>query len=118
VTSVVTDVVPNKPLSLLAIGVGTANEFVNEHHRHNKEVKIGSRFAIAAIDDSGTIWGVAIVSHPVNRMLNYGGYTAEVRRVCTKRDAPKELLLHAVQRVLASLESDGRHQGDHLHLGG
>src|SRR5271165_1697531 len=37
----------------------------------------------------GRCGGVAIVSHPVNRMLNHGGYTAEVRRVCTKRGAPK-----------------------------
>jgi hypothetical protein len=76
-------------LSLPPIGVRTANEFVREHHRHNGKVGFGPRYAIAVVDESGELWGVAIVSHPVSRMLNNHGYTAEVRRVCTKPNAPK-----------------------------
>jgi hypothetical protein len=85
----VNNIVPNKPLSLKPIGVENANAFVKEHHRHNKAVSFGPRFAIAVVDQSGTIWGVAIVSHPVTRALNHNGYTGEVRRVCTRPGAPK-----------------------------
>jgi hypothetical protein len=81
-----TDIIPDKPLSLLPIGIRTANEFIKDHHCHNKEVGFGPRYAV--VDKSGEIWGAAIVSRPVTRMLNHGGYTAELRRVCTKQDAP------------------------------
>jgi hypothetical protein len=86
VTNVVTDIIPNKPLSLKPISIENANAFVREHHRHNKEVYFGPKFAIAVV--AGTIWGVAIVSHPVTRALNQNGYTGEVRRVCTRPGAP------------------------------
>ena len=77
-----------KPLSLKPISMEAAQEFVKQYHRHNKEVKFGPRFATSVVDASGEVWGVAIVSHPINRMLNHKGYTAEVRRVCTKPNAP------------------------------
>jgi hypothetical protein len=83
VTSTITDIIPDKPLSLLPIGSRSANEFIKDHHRHNKEVGFGPRYAV--VDKSGEIWGAAIVSRPVTRMLNHGGYTAELRRVCTKQ---------------------------------
>jgi hypothetical protein len=87
-TDCVNDIVPKKPLHLQPIGIENANAFVREHHRHNKEVRFGPKFAIAVVDRSGEIWGVAIVSHPISRSLNHGGYTAEVRRVCTRPGAP------------------------------
>jgi hypothetical protein len=83
----VPDIIPAKALSLKPIGIGAANDFVRLHHRHNKEVKIGSRFALAVTDDAGQIWGVAIVSHPVARLLNGNGFTGEVRRCCTRLGA-------------------------------
>jgi hypothetical protein len=85
----VTDVIEPKPLSLKPIGMTEAQEFVKHHHRHNVEVPFGPRFAISVIDESGELCAVAIVSHPVSRALNGGGYIGEVRRVCTKPGAPR-----------------------------
>jgi hypothetical protein len=83
----VTNVTDPKPLSRKPISLQKANEFVNQHHRHNKEVKFGLRFAVSVVDPSGEVWGVAIVSPPIARALD-DGWTAEVRRVCTKPFAP------------------------------
>jgi hypothetical protein len=77
-----------KHIFLKPIGITEANEFINQYHRHNKKVHFGPRFATSVVDESGEVWGVAVVSHPVNRMLNGNGYVAEVRRVCTKPNAP------------------------------
>jgi hypothetical protein len=87
-TDSVNDIIPKKPLSLKPIGVENANAFVKEHHRHNKELNFGPRFAIAVVDRSGEMWGVAIVSHPATRALNHNSYTGEVRQVCTRPGAP------------------------------
>ena len=78
----------DEDLSLKPIGMKEANEFVAQFHRHNHEVRFGPRFAISVVDASDEVWGVAIVSHPVTRALNDNGYCAEVRRVCTKPNAP------------------------------
>lgn len=77
-----------KPLVPTPIGVTVANEFVREHHRHLGRVYWGARFALAVADQSGVIQGVAIVSLPITRALNHGGYTAEVHRLCTRSGAP------------------------------
>jgi hypothetical protein len=84
----VTSATEPKSLNLKPIGITEPNKFVDQYHRHNKWVSFGPRYAISVVDPSGTIWGVAIVSHPITRALNDNGYTAEVRRVCTKSDAP------------------------------
>jgi hypothetical protein len=72
----------------MPIGVTAADDFVKEHHRHVGRVNWGSRFALAVVDQSGEIQGVAIVSHPITRALNNRGYTAEVRRVCIRPGGP------------------------------
>jgi hypothetical protein len=83
----VTNVTEEKPLSIKPISMQKAQEFVKQHHRHNKEVKFGPRFAISVVDPSGEVWGVAIGSPPVARALD-DGYTTEIRRVCTRPNAP------------------------------
>ena len=75
-----------------------------------------SRFAIAVVDDSGTIRGRCDRFTSRQRMLNHGGYTAEVRRVCTKDGGSKGLLLHVVFHLLESMESHGVYQDNHLHF--
>ena len=58
-----------------------ANEFVTEHHRHNKKCQ-GHRFSIGAIHE-GEIKGVAICGRPLARKLD-DQFTLEVLRVCIK----------------------------------
>ena len=84
----VPDIIPPKPLSVKPIGIGRANEFVKQYHRHNGTVSFGQRYAISVVDAPGEIQGVAIVSHPSTRALNGNGYIGEVRRVCTRPGAP------------------------------
>jgi len=69
------------PLSLKA-----ANDFVTNHHRHNKKTA-GHKFSIGATKD-GELIGVAICGRPVARALDDGS-TLEVLRVCIKDPAPK-----------------------------
>jgi hypothetical protein len=73
---------------VLPITLREANDFVENHHRHNgRTSNDGGRFAIGAGNDDG-LWGVAIVGRPVARMLQ-DGLTAEVLRVCVRDGAPK-----------------------------
>ena len=69
------------PLSLKA-----ANDFVTEHHRHNKKTA-GHKFSIGALKD-GDLIGVAIGGRPVARALDNGS-PLEVLRVCIKDPAPR-----------------------------
>ena len=62
-----------------------ANDFVGQHHRHNKPTQ-GGRFAIGATTGDALV-GVAIVGRPIARLLD-DGYTAEVTRCCVLDDAP------------------------------
>ena len=66
-----------------------ANAVVLAHHRHNKPVKWGYKFSLAAYSDTGDeILGVVIVGRPVARRLD-DGLTAEVLRLCVVPGAPK-----------------------------
>ena len=73
-------------LQILPITLKEANEFVTNFHRHNKKVQ-GARFCLGASCEDQLV-GVAIVGRPVARKMD-DGFTAEVTRVCTKEDAPK-----------------------------
>lgn len=61
------------------IGLRAANEFVRQHHRHNKPVR-GHKFALALHKDNIMI-GVAIAGRPLARSLD-NGKNLEVLRVC------------------------------------
>ena len=74
-------------LVLIPVTLMEANEFVRSFHRHNDPVQ-AHKFSIGA-SFSGELVGVAIVSHPVARLSADGGFTAEVRRTCTREAAPK-----------------------------
>src|SRR5579885_1695433 len=57
-----------------------ANDFVAQHHRHNRPT-VGGKFALGAALH-GQLVGVAIAGRPVCRRLD-DGKTLEVLRVCT-----------------------------------
>jgi hypothetical protein len=57
-----------------------ANEFVGQHHRHNRPT-VGSKFALGAVQD-GKLVGVAVAGRPVARRLD-DGTTLEILRVAT-----------------------------------
>jgi L-amino acid N-acyltransferase YncA len=68
------------PVTLSPITLREARAFVAAHHRHHRPPQ-GGAFAVAAADGDRVV-GVAIVGHPVARMLA-DGYTAEVTRLAT-----------------------------------
>jgi hypothetical protein len=75
-------------LRLVPITLREANDFVEQFHRHNgRTSRDGGKFALGAATDDGLV-GVAIVGRPLARLLD-DGETAEVLRVCTKPEAPK-----------------------------
>jgi hypothetical protein len=69
-----------------------ANDFVEEHHRHNSRTsRDGGKFAIASFIGTQII-GVAIVGNPLSATymdVKKYGYVAEVLRTCVLSDAPK-----------------------------
>ena len=76
-------------LKVFPLTLKAANEYIKEHHRHNKPCR-GHRFSIGALDENNNLVGVAIIGRPVARMLD-DGLTAEVNRVCTNDDSPKNV---------------------------
>ena len=57
-----------------------AQEFVRDHHRHNKP-PVGHKFSIAAYEDE-RLCGVVMVGRPVSRYFD-DGLTLEINRCCT-----------------------------------
>ncbi len=88
-------------LSLRAMTLKAAREFVGRVHRHNRPPQ-GGLFALAAESD-GTVRGVVIVGRPVARHLD-DGTTAEITRCCTDgtRNACS-FLYGAARRAAAAL---------------
>lgn len=65
-----------------------ANNFVEEHHRHNgRTARDGGKWAIG-VSDGDKLIGVAIVGNPLSATY-MDGYTAEVLRVCVLPGAQK-----------------------------
>ena len=58
-----------------------AAAYVARFHRHHIPPR-GTRFALAVVDETGLVRGVALVGRPVARNLD-GGFTLEVNRVAT-----------------------------------
>ena len=73
-------------LDIIPITIRAANEFVEQHHRHNKKVQ-GARFAVGCLSDLKLV-AVGIVGRPVARKLD-NGLTAEITRLCASPGAPK-----------------------------
>lgn len=75
-------------LELTPITLRESNDFVQNFHRHNgRTARDGGKFAIGASTGESLV-GVAIVGNPLSATY-MDGYTAEVLRVCTGPDAPK-----------------------------
>jgi len=68
-------------LTVIAVPLAEANEFVRLHHRHHRPT-VGHKFSMGVADESGTVRGVAIIGRPVGRYLD-DGLTLEVNRVAT-----------------------------------
>jgi hypothetical protein len=69
-----------------------AQEFVREHHRHNRP-PVGHKFSIGLVDDNGALFGVATAGRPVARYLD-DGFTLEVNRTCTLGDRNANSMLY------------------------
>jgi hypothetical protein len=77
-------------LTLRPITLRGANDFVALFHRHNgRTARNGGRFAISVEADEMLV-GVAIVGNPLSATF-MDGFTAEVLRVCTSPEAPKNV---------------------------
>lgn len=69
-------------LRVVPVTVAEANEFVRQHHRHHRPLKVGYVFSVAVADEEDAVRGVAIVGRPTSQYL-FDGFTLEVRRVAT-----------------------------------
>ena len=82
------------------ISLKRANEFVSNHHRHNKPVA-GHKFSIGLFDNERLI-GVAICGRPVARMAD-DGLTLEVLRVCTDGTRNANSMLYSRVKKIAQV---------------
>lgn len=75
-------------MSLFAVPVTLreAHSFVEQVHRHHAPSR-GGKFAIGAADALGKVVGVVVVGRPVARVLQNGGWTAEVLRLAVLEGA-------------------------------
>ena len=73
-------------LTPIPLGLKDAQQFIRDHHRHNKP-PVGHKWSIGALHDYRLV-GVLVASRPVARMLA-DRRTIEVVRCCVLDDAPK-----------------------------
>lgn len=105
----VSELQPHRPprgprLTTRVITLQEAKDFVERHHRHHKP-PVGHKLSIGVrVVDSDALVGVAIVSRPVARAFDDGGWTLEVSRTCTDgtRNA-NSALYGAVWRICREL---------------
>jgi len=86
-------------MNVRPITLKQANAVIALFHRHNRPV-VGARWAIGA-EVNGAVVGVCIVGRTTARML-HSDTTAEVTRLCTCPDAPKNtcsFLYAAARRI-------------------
>ena len=88
-------------MDIQPISLKTAQEFVRQHHRHNKP-PVGHKFSVGLYDGERLV-GVAVAGRPVARMLD-DGFTLEVTRTCTDgtRNA-NSMLYGAIVRAATAL---------------
>lgn len=68
-------------MQIAPITLRAAQEFIEQHHRHNKPPR-GHKFSIGLKGDAGELIGVATAGRPVARHFD-DGLTLEVNRTCT-----------------------------------
>lgn len=88
-------------MNLRPVSLKFAQEYVREHHRHNKP-PVGHKFSVGLFDGERCV-GVAVAGRPVARMLD-DGLTLEVTRTCTDgtRNA-NSMLYGAIVRAATAL---------------
>lgn len=88
-------------LVLKPITLREANAFVEAYHLHHPRAR-GCKFSVGCFF-AGKLCGVVIVERPKARMLDDGGYTLEVSRVCTDgtRNAASKLIAGATRAAFA-----------------
>jgi hypothetical protein len=88
-------------MDIRPISLKFAQEFVREHHRHNKP-PVGHKFSVGLFAGEKCV-GVAIAGRPIARMLD-DGLTLEVVRTCTDgtRNA-NSMLYGAIVRAATAL---------------
>ncbi len=79
-------------MRIVPVTLKTAQEFVKEHHRHNKP-PVGHKFSVGLETDWGLLIGVACAGRPVARMFD-NGLTLEVNRTCTLGDKNANSMLY------------------------
>ena len=79
-------------MRIVPVTLKTAQEFVKEHHRHNKS-PVGHKFSVGLETDWGLLIGVACAGRPVARMFD-NGLTLEVNRTCTLGDKNANSMLY------------------------
>jgi len=75
-----------KEFQVIPLSLKEANDFIIEHHRHNKKVPV-HKFSLGCMKDNEMI-GVVIVGRPVARRLD-DRLVAEIHRLCIKDPSPK-----------------------------
>ena len=89
-------------MRIVPITLKAAQEFVKEHHRHNKP-PVGHKFSVGLETDWGLLIGVACAGRPVARMFD-NGLTLEVNRTCTLGDKNANSMLYgAVWRAAKAM---------------
>lgn len=89
-------------MRIVPVTLKTAQEFVKEHHRHNKP-SVGHKFSVGLETDWGLLIGVACAGRPVARMFD-NGLTLEVNRTCTLGDKNANSMLYgAVWRAAKAM---------------
>ena len=88
-------------MKIQPVSLKFAQEFVREHHRHNKP-PVGHKFSVGLFDGEKCV-GIATAGRPVARMLD-DGQTLEVTRTCTDgtRNA-NSMLYGAIVRAATAL---------------
>ena len=91
----------NKQMNIRPVSLKFAQQYVREHHRHNKP-PVGHKFSVGLFDGERCV-GVAVAGRPVARMLD-DGLTLEVTRTCTDgtRNA-NSMLYGAIVRAATAL---------------
>ena len=88
-------------MNIRPISLKVAQEFVRQHHRHNKP-PVGHKFSVGLFNGEQLL-GVAVAGRPVARALD-DGLTLEVTRTCTDgtRNA-NSMLYGAIVRAAIAL---------------
>jgi hypothetical protein len=101
----VVDFVP----AVRALDFASASAFIAKHHDHCGAPR-GWKFGLGAYNGSELV-GVLTVGRPVARLLDDGGATLEVTRICTDRLCPGALRSNVISQLVARAARHARTLG-------